>query len=206
MMPTDLLSEVQVLALDSLKSELERFGADHDARTPEPTRRMLNITRDTGEFLRVIVGAIAATRVLEIGTSNGYSTLWLAEAVMPRHGMVTTIESDPTKLAMASGNFERSGLGSMIAQIHDDAGPWLDRAAAGAFDVIFVDSERGLYVRWWPSLHRALRTGGLMIVDNATSHPHEVAEFNGVVEADQRFSTCQLPVGKGEFVALKIRT
>ena len=66
--------------LETVKSELERFGAANDAATQERSRRMLNITRDTGAFLAVLVRATAARRVLEIGTSNGYSTLWLADA------------------------------------------------------------------------------------------------------------------------------
>ena len=70
-------------SLDSLKAELERFGEANDAAIGERPRRMLNITRDTGEFLAVLVRATAARRVLEIGTSNGYSTLWLAM----RHGI-----------------------------------------------------------------------------------------------------------------------
>ena len=61
--------------LDALKAELERFGADNDAVNTERPRRMLNITWDTGEFQSVLVRAMLARRVLEIGTSNGYSTL-----------------------------------------------------------------------------------------------------------------------------------
>ena len=57
--------------LATLKTELERFGAANDAATNERPRRMLNITRDTGEFLAVLVRATSARRVLEIGTSNG---------------------------------------------------------------------------------------------------------------------------------------
>ena len=68
-------------SLETLKAELERFGQANDAATNERPRRMLNITRDTGEFLVVLVRATAARRVLEIGTSNGYSTLWLADAL-----------------------------------------------------------------------------------------------------------------------------
>ena len=64
--------------IETLKSELERFGKANDGSTDERPRRMLNITRDTGEFLSVLVRATAARRVLEIGTSNGYCTLWPA--------------------------------------------------------------------------------------------------------------------------------
>jgi predicted O-methyltransferase YrrM len=76
--------------LETLKAELERFGEANDAATNERPRRMLNITRDTGEFLAVLVRATVARRVLEIGTSNGYSTLWLADAARGIGGSVTT--------------------------------------------------------------------------------------------------------------------
>ena len=67
--------------LTTLLAELEAFGEANDAQTTERAERMLNITRDTGEFLLLLIRAQKAKRVLEIGTSNGYSTLWLAHAV-----------------------------------------------------------------------------------------------------------------------------
>ena len=78
-------------SLDTVKTELERFGETNDAVTNERPRRMLNITRDTGEFLAVLVHATAARRVLEIGTSNGYSTLWLATLQGRSAVQVTTV-------------------------------------------------------------------------------------------------------------------
>jgi O-methyltransferase len=62
-------------AFEDLLAELEQFGASNDASISDRPRRMLNITRDTGEFLAVLVRATAARRALEIGTSNGYSSL-----------------------------------------------------------------------------------------------------------------------------------
>ena len=85
----------------ALKDELGRFGADNDARESERGRRMLNITPDTGEFLSVLVRFGDTRRVLEIGTSNGYSTLWLAEAATAIDGHVTTLEYADDKVAMA---------------------------------------------------------------------------------------------------------
>jgi hypothetical protein len=95
-------------SLETLKAELERFGEANDATTNERPRRMLNITRDTGEFLGVLVRATGAQRVLEIGTSNGYSTLWLADAVRAIGGSVTTIDFDVYKVGLATANFARA--------------------------------------------------------------------------------------------------
>lgn len=91
-------------SLETLKAELERFGETNDAATTERPRRMLNITRDTGEFLAVLVRATIARRVLEIGTSNGYSTLWLADAARKIGGLVTTVEFAEYKIELASAN------------------------------------------------------------------------------------------------------
>jgi predicted O-methyltransferase YrrM len=189
--------------LGALKAELERFGAANDAATGERSHRMLNITRDTGEFLAVLVRATAARRVLEVGTSNGYSTLWLAEAVREAGGSVTTVEFAEGKIGLASANFKRSGLSASIELVHDDAGRLLQRSDPGAYDLIFLDSERTEYPGWWPHLKRILRPGGLLIVDNATSHTEEMAPLVALVSADPEFSTCLVPVGKGEFLAVK---
>ena len=87
-------------SLQVLLSELERFGEANDGATAERPRRMLNITRDTGEFLSVLVQATSARRVLEIGTSNGYSTLWLARAARATGGAVTTVEVADYKVVL----------------------------------------------------------------------------------------------------------
>lgn len=95
--------------LTELLRELEEFGSTNDAATDDRSRKMLNITHDTGVFLALLVKASKAKKVLEIGTSNGYSTLWLADAV-GEGGSVTTIEQAPHKRAMAERNFQRAGL------------------------------------------------------------------------------------------------
>jgi predicted O-methyltransferase YrrM len=189
--------------LDALLAELEQFGQANDSATTERTRRMLNITRDTGEFLAVLVRATLARRVLEIGTSNGYSTLWLARAAQAIGGSVTTVERSEYKIGLACATFARSGLGGWISQLHDDAGRVLVRSADSAFDFIFLDSERSEYPGWWPDLKRVLRPGGLLVADNATSHAEQMAPFVALVEADPEFATSLVPVGNGEFLATR---
>jgi predicted O-methyltransferase YrrM len=144
-----------------------------------------------------------ARRVLEIGTSNGYSTLWLASAARAIGGSVTTVELAKYKTELASANFVRSGLASYISVVHDDAGRVLDRLSENAFDLVFLDSERSAYPEWWLNLRRVLRPGGLLVVDNATSHPEELAPFVALVKADAAFFTSLVPVGNGEFLAVR---
>jgi len=188
---------------DKLLTELEEFGKVNDSSTTDRARRMLNITRDTGEFLAVLVRATLARRVLEIGTSNGYSTLWLASAVRAIGGCVTTVELSDYKIGLARATFARSDLARYIVLVHDDAGRMLRRSADGAYDLVFLDSERPEYPGWWPDLKRVLRPGGLMVVDNATSHPAEMAPFVALVSADVEFVTSLVLVGNGEFLAVK---
>ena len=189
--------------MDALLAELEQFGKSNDGSTSERPRRMLNITRETGELLAVLVRATMARRVLEIGTSNGYSTLWLASAARAVGGAVTTVELSDYKMGLATANFARSGLAANITLVHDDAGRVLRGSADGVFDLVFLDSERPEYPGWWPDLRRVLRPGGLLVVDNATSHQAEMAPFVALVSADTSFVTSLVPVGNGEFLAVK---
>jgi len=189
--------------LQTLLAELGQFGKDNDGANTDRSRRMLNITADTGEFLSVLVRATGARRVLEIGTSNGYSTLWLASAAHPMGGVVTTIERSDYKAGLARQNFSRSGLASCITLLHEDAGAVLARASEASFDLVFLDSERAEYPGWWPQLRRILRPGGLLVVDNATSHAGEMAAFVALVKSDADFTTSLVPVGNGEFLAVK---
>lgn len=172
-------------SLQDLLLELEQFGLNNDGAIADRPRRMLNITRDTGEFLSLLVRAMNARRVLEIGTSNGYPTLWLASAAKAVQGKVTTVELSDFKISLAAQNFERSGLAPFIMQIHGDACALLAASPESGFDLLFLDSERSEYLGWWPDIKRVLRKGGLLVVDNATSHAVETAPFAAVVSADR---------------------
>jgi predicted O-methyltransferase YrrM len=160
--------------LAELLAELETFGAENDRRVTERNQRMMNITGDTGEFLALLIRTIRARHVLEIGTSNGYSTLWLAYAIQPLKGKVTTLEILPEKTAMARTNFERIGLSSLIQMHLGDAGDFLRVSSPESFDMIFLDSSRQQYIGWWQAIQRILRVGGLLVVDNAVSHANEM--------------------------------
>jgi len=189
--------------LENLLVELERFGIENDLAAVEYPGRMLNITRDTGRFLEVLVKATKARRILEIGTSNGYSTLWLARAAKATGGEVTTIERLDSKIALARNNFERSGLAWFITQIQDEAGDYLRRMEGEMYDFVFLDSERSAYPDWWEHLKPRLSQGGVLVADNAFSHSSEMAPFMALVNADPEFTSCLVPVGNGEFLAVR---
>ncbi|GAA1894157.1 class I SAM-dependent methyltransferase [Streptantibioticus ferralitis] len=188
--------------LIGLLRELEEFGESNDAATDDRTRKMLNITHDTGTFLALVVRAGKCKNVLEIGTSNGYSTLWLADAV-GADGSVTTVEQAPHKIAMAEQNFQRSGLHSRIQQISGEAGGFIESRDVGEYDFVFLDSDRAQYATWWPSLQRILADGCLIVVDNAVSHAHQLEDFNRLVAASDGCLSSLVPIGKGELMILK---
>lgn len=189
--------------LKTLLDQLAAFGDAHDGDPANNGTRMLNVTPDTGAFLAVLAKATGARRILEIGTSNGYSTLWLADAVAHVGGAVTTIELVHGKIEMARANFSRAGLDTRITLLEGDAGTMLASLFDASFDLIFLDSQRSAYPDWWPDIRRVLRPGGLLVVDNATSHAEEMADFTATVRADGGFTTSLVPVGKGEFLAVK---
>ena len=186
-----------------LLQELEIFGKTNDAGTTDRSRKMFNITRDTGEFLLLLARAVEARRILEIGTSNGYSTLWLAYAVQKFSGSVITIEHSPLKAEMARTNFARVSLAPWIQLIEGDAGEILKQQADNSFGLIFLDANRQQYVNWWNDLRRVLALGGLLVVDNAVSHAGEMQGFVEVVRKTPDYLTALVPVGNGELMILK---
>ncbi|UIP26743.1 O-methyltransferase [Photobacterium sp. TLY01] len=184
-----------------LLAELELLGEHNDAIQSDRSKKLLNITRDTGEFLSVMVKATSAENILEIGTSNGYSTLWLASSLSAK-GKVVTIEKQTDKIAMAAENFVRAGLQDRIEQVQADAGEFIQRTDL-IFDFIFLDAERSAYMDYIELLLSKLSAGGVLVCDNAISHRHELEAFTDYLSRQDGLTTCLVPVGKGEFVVHK---
>jgi predicted O-methyltransferase YrrM len=193
-------------SLQSLLGELERFGAENDARTAQRSDKMLNITPETGELLAILALGMKARHVLEIGTSNGYSTLWLADAMKAVSGLVVTLEISAAKAEMARQNFERADLSQWIRQELMEAGEFLREQPPSTFDMLFLDSNREQYLAWWPWIERVLTPGGLLVVDNAVSHAAEMESFIAQVRATAGWRSVVVPIGNGELIALKPNT
>jgi len=164
---------------------------------------MLNITRDTGELLAVLVHARGARRVLEIGTSNGYSTLWLARAARSLGGSVVTVEKAQDKFDMGACELCARAIARRDRPVAGGRGRRAARCGGRRLRFYLPRFRAQQYALWWPQLDRALAAGGVLVVDNASSHYADMADFIETIRADSRYTTCLATVGKGEFITVK---
>ena len=190
-------------ALLELLETLARFGEDNDAVETARPRRMLNVTRDTGRLLWILAGAVRAARILEVGTSNAFSTIWLADAARAIGGRVTTLEVNPDKIARARGNLASACLESVVDVVEGPAAESLARLP-GPFDLVFLDADRPSYLTYLELVVPRLRPGGLLVADNVTSHASELADFLARVKSHPQLFSVTVPIGNGEEIALKI--
>lgn len=189
--------------LRGLLDDLHRRGVEHDAGATDRLARLRNVDPDTAALLALLVRATGARRVLELGTSNGYSTVWLADAVAANEGSLTSVELDPERTTQAAQNLERAGLRAVVDLRIQDAADTLRQSDDAEWDLIFLDAERPAYPRYWPDLVRVLRPRGVLVVDNVLSHADEVAAFRALVSADERVSEALSPTGAGALLVLR---
>jgi predicted O-methyltransferase YrrM len=189
--------------LASLLDELRRHGVEHDAGKADRLERLRNLEPDTAALLALLVRATGARRVLELGTSNGYSTVWLADAVASNGGSLTSVELDPERTTQAAQNLERAGLRAVVDLRIQDAADTLRQSDDDEWDLIFLDAERPAYASYWPDLVRALRPRGVLVVDNVISHAADVATFRALVSADERVSEAVSPTGAGALLVVR---
>jgi len=189
--------------LTLLLEELARFGQDNDARETERPRRMLNITPDTGRLLWILIRATGATRILEVGTSNAFSTIWLADAARETGGRVTTLELNPGKITMARANLARAGLGDLVDIVEGPAANTL-RGLPGPFDLVFLDADRGNYLTYLELVVPKLVPRGLLVADNVASHAGELQDYLARVKSHPALYSVTVPIGNGEEISLKL--
>ena len=190
--------------LAKLLDRIHEFGTDHDSKIKIHAEQMLNISPDTGLFLSILIQATKAKQVLEIGTSNGYSAIWMADAMIGEGGTITTVEVSKEKFEMAKDNFEKSGISRHIDSRLGDVRAFLKEIEDESFDLLFLDAERPQYSSYWRDIDRVLKISGLLVVDNALSpKPEELVEFFKLILDSGRYLCLTLKIGKGEMVALK---
>ncbi|UTV30664.1 O-methyltransferase [Photobacterium atrarenae] len=180
-----------------LLDTLLAFGQANDRKASNKSEKMLNITKDTGEFLAAMIQATRARNVLEIGTSNGYSTVWLADAV-GSNGRITTLDITAEKTRLATENLAQAGYLDRVSLLTTHAEDFLADHHTPQFDLIFLDADRSQYTDWWPLLKKVLVPCGTIIVDNAISHAEELAAFTALIQAEPAVTQALVPVGKGE--------
>jgi predicted O-methyltransferase YrrM len=180
---------------NSIAAEILEASRRHDAAQADRLTRFRSVEPETAALLGILIRAASATRILELGTSNGYSTLWLADAAEATGGAVTSVEIDPERTRMAAAHLDRAGLRADLRT--DDAGTVLAASADGEWDFIFLDAERPAYAGYWPDLLRGLRPGGLLAIDNVISHPGEVAAVTELIEAEPEVTSIVVPIGAG---------
>jgi len=122
----------------------------------------LNVTTREGRVLRQLTEAVGAKRVVEIGTSSGYSTIWLALGVRATGGKVLTHEIDPEKVKMAKANFEKAGVNDLVTVVEGDAHETIKKLD-GPIDVVFLDAEKKGYIDYLEKLLPLVRPGGLIL-------------------------------------------
>ena len=161
---------------------------------------MLNLEPDTAQLLSILIQSGHRTHLLEIGTSNGYSTIWLAAAMQATGGHVTSLERSTEKQAMAETNLARAGLRDYVSLILGDAEESL-RGMTGSYDFVFLDADRRQYPTLLPLLIPRLVPGALVLADNVHSHPQEIEGYLEAIGSDARFSSVTVGVGKGLSIA-----
>jgi predicted O-methyltransferase YrrM len=190
--------------LAAFLDELARLGEENDARETERPKRMLNITPDTGRLLWILVQAARATRILEVGTSNAYSTIWLADAARATGGHVTTLERNPDKVRLARENLVRAGVADRVEILEGSAAETL-AGLPGQFHFVFLDADRANYSTYLDLALPKLQPGGLLVADNVISHADELKDYLARVKSNPVLFSVTVPVGKGEEVSLKLR-
>ena len=190
-----------------LKAYLESVYSEsraHDETQTEGAACWRNLHPDSAALLAVLVRAKQARKVLEVGTSNGYSTLWLADAVRDTGGSLCTLEIDKARKKAARQNLREAKLEDFVRMEVCDAGEFL-RDYSKYFDVVLLDADRSQYTAYWPHLQRILtKPGSLLVVDNVLSHADEVQAFIALVEADKNFSSMVLDIGAGLLLASSV--
>jgi predicted O-methyltransferase YrrM len=187
----------------SVIERLTATAAEHDAGLANRLDRWRVLEPDAGRFVWFLAQSVGARSIVEIGTSRGVSTLWLADAARTTGGTVTTYDTDPAAQDDARRTTAEAGLSDVVDFRLEDGGAALASLADGSVDLLFLDAERTEYPSWWPHPVRVLRAGGVLVVDNALSHPAEIEPVRELLDRDGRLSVTTIPVGKGELVALR---
>jgi predicted O-methyltransferase YrrM len=184
--------------------EIERFGRSHDLVQADRQHKMLNLERPTAELIHILLLSSARKRVLEIGTSNGFSAIVIGATLQSIEGAVplTTIESDPLKATGARTNIQHANLGFIVQVIQGSATEVVNELD-GPFDCVFFDADRVSAPEQLRILLPKLEPNVLLLADNVLSHPKEMEAYVEAVAGLPGFVATTVPVGKGLHIAYR---
>jgi len=182
-------------SIQKLLNELEEFGRKN--------RGYFNIPASTGKFFYNLVLISKAKNILEVGTSNGYSTIWLAEAVKKNNGKVTTIEISDFKVKIAKENFKRSKL-SNIKIIQGDALKEIPKLKE-KYDFMFIDAIKKDYINYLKLAEKNLKKESIIVADNAIMFKDKMKDYLNYVEKNKNYSSVLVPIGSGVEFSLKLK-
>jgi predicted O-methyltransferase YrrM len=171
-----------------------------------------SIGEEAGRFLALLVRALQAKRVLELGTSLGYSTVWLGQALRDTAGTLTTIERNEDLFRKAVANVAAAGLSDIVKLIHGDASSVLD-GLGGPYDIILQDCDKALYPVLMDRCVELTRRHGVIVADDALFKPKGIEakfsdpidEYNRLVFADPRLYSTILPIGDGITLSVRLQ-
>lgn len=149
--------------------------------------------------------AVSAERMLEVGTSAGYSTLWLGRAAMENGGMLLSMEIKPDFAEMARENVEAAGLADYVTVETCNAAEFLPSVCERAtFDFVFIDAEKSEYLTYFNAIWPHVETRGSVFADNIVSHPEELAGYVKHVRELSDAVTDTIKVGNGVEWTIKL--
>ena len=168
------------------------------AELEKTQKEFWNIPRKTGVLINMFIKMMGIKNVLEIGTSNGYSGLWITKALKQTGGKLTTIEFYEKRQSIAMANFEKCGVADIVRPLQGSACDILaSLAPEEKFDFVFIDANKREYVKYFELIKPHLTEKALIIADNIISHAEKVQTFIDAIDADDDFQyeIVELPGG-----------
>jgi len=170
-------------------------------------RGMMNVPVEDARLLRLLTEAVSAKHVVEIGTSNGYSGIWLCLALRTTGGKLTTHEIDAGRASLARKNFKRAGVDKLVTLVEGDAHEEITKLEE-QIDVVFIDADKEGYVDYLNKLLPLVRPGGLIVAHNISMRGGRqggVQDYVQAVTTNPDLETVFYEQGGGVSVTLKKR-
>ncbi len=185
------------------KGDAEKKALQAIAQIAEKQGRMQNVPDTDGRMLRLLAEAIGARKVVEIGTSNGISAIWMCQGLRKTGGKLITLEIDPERAALAQKNLKLAGVDDLVTVVLGDAHEKV-KELEGPIDMIFLDADKQGYIDYLEKLLPKLRPGGLVTAHNMNRRMADPRFLKAITE-DPNLETLFYMQGGGLGITLKKR-